>query len=108
MVLHLNNYDIKAVAQDPFSLKERTDYAQGLMRDMAAKRFKLHEALEQVNWHKVFLLVLNPVDLTKKLKEELEVHMQLDYKQSVEIAEEEVINNVLAFNKYHLINKRVN
>ena len=41
-------------------------------------------------------------------KEELEVHMQLNYKQSVEIAEEEVINNVLAFNKYDLINKRLN
>ena len=33
--------------------------------------------------------------------------MQLNYKQSVEIAEEEVINNVLDFNKYELINKRV-
>ena len=33
-------------------------------------------------------------------KEELEVHMQLSYKQSVEIAEEEVINNILDFNKY--------
>jgi len=40
-------------------------------------------------------------------KEELEIHMQLNYKQSVEIAEEEAINNTLAFNKYQLINKRV-
>ena len=32
--------------------------------------------------------------------------MQLDYKQSVEIAEEEAINNTLAFNKYQLTNKR--
>ena len=31
--------------------------------------------------------------------------MQLNYKQSVEIAEEEVINNVLAFNKYELTKK---
>ena len=29
---------IKAVAQDPFSLQERTNYAQGLMRDMGAKQ----------------------------------------------------------------------
>ena len=34
--------------------------------------------------------------------------MQLDYKQSIEIAEEEVINNVLAKNKYDLIRKRLN
>ena len=33
--------------------------------------------------------------------------MQLDYKQSVEIAEEEAINNTLAFNKYHLTKKRI-
>ena len=31
--------------------------------------------------------------------------MQLDYKQSIEIAEEEVINNVLDKNKYDLIRK---
>ena len=39
---------------------------------------------------------------------ELEVHMQLDYKQSVEIAEEEVINNTLAFNKYQFNKKKSN
>ena len=33
-------------------------------------------------------------------KEELDVHLQMTTKQNVEIAEEEVINNVLAFNKY--------
>ena len=38
--------------------------------------------------------------------EELEIHMQLNYKQSMEIAQEEVLSNVLAFNKYDLINKR--
>ena len=40
-------------------------------------------------------------------KEELEIHMQLNYKQSVEIAEEEAINNTLAFNKYQLTKKRI-
>ncbi len=34
-------------------------------------------------------------------KEELDIHMQMTYKQNVEIAEEEVINNVLSFNKYN-------
>ena len=33
--------------------------------------------------------------------------MQLSYKQSIEIAEEEVINTVLANNKYPLTKKRV-
>jgi hypothetical protein len=33
--------------------------------------------------------------------------MQLNYKQAVEIAEEEAINNTLAFNKYDLTKKRI-
>ena len=40
-------------------------------------------------------------------KEELDVHLQMTTKQSVEIAEEEVINNVLAFNKYDQTKKRL-
>ncbi len=34
--------------------------------------------------------------------------MQMDYKQSIEVAEEEVINNVLAKNKYDLTRRRLN
>ena len=41
-------------------------------------------------------------------QDELELHLQLNYKQAVEIAEEELINNFLANNKYDLINKRLN
>jgi len=40
-------------------------------------------------------------------EEELALHMQLDYKQSIEIAQEEAINNVLDHNKYHLLKKRL-
>ena len=97
------NYDIKAFAQDPFSQKQRTNYANGVMKDMMAK--PLLQSIEQnigVNLYHS----LDPANLPQS-KEELEVHMQLSYKQSVEIAEEEVINNVLDFNKYHLINKRL-
>ena len=34
--------------------------------------------------------------------------MQLDYKQSIEIAEEEAISNVLARNKFDLVRRRFN
>ena len=40
-------------------------------------------------------------------EEELSLHMQLDYKQSIEIAEEEAISNVLAQNKFHETKKRI-
>jgi hypothetical protein len=41
-------------------------------------------------------------------EEELELHMQLSYKQSIEIAEEEAISSVLAQNKFDLIRRRIN
>ena len=31
------DYDLKAYAQDPFSLKQRTDYASSILRDMLSK-----------------------------------------------------------------------
>ena len=95
------DYELKAFAQDPFSLKQRTDYVGGIYRDMMAQDY-LNE-IEQTTG-------MNLYNSDKKTlpqsKEELEIHMQLNYKQSVEIAEEEAINNTLAFNKYQLTNKR--
>jgi len=41
-------------------------------------------------------------------QEELDLHMQLSYKQSIEIAEEEAISNTLAFNKWDLTRRRLN
>ena len=97
-------YDIKAYAQDPASLKKRTAYAENILRDMEADRYlaeiKKNTGIDLYNNE-------NPEDLPQNA-EELDLHMQLDYKQSVEIAEEEVINNVLARNKYDLTRRRVN
>jgi hypothetical protein len=95
-------YDLKAYAQDPFSLKQRTDYVGGIFRDMQAQNY-LNKVQEVTG------LDLYASDASKlpQSKEELEVHMQLNYKQAVEIAEEEAINNTLAFNKYDLTKKRM-
>ena len=95
------NYDLKAYAQDPFSLKQRTDYVGGIYRDMMAQDY-LNKIKETTG---IDLYNSDPKTLPQS-KEELEIHMQLNYKQSVEIAEEEAINNTLAFNKYQLTNKR--
>ena len=97
------NYDIKAYAQDPFSQKIRTQYADSIMRDMLGKPLidNIQQSLGVTLYNST-----DPANLPQN-KEELEVHMQLDYKQSVEIAEEEVINNILDFNKYSLTNKRI-
>jgi hypothetical protein len=96
------DYDLKAYAQDPFSLKQRTDYVGGIYRDMMAKDY-----LDQIKQTTGIDLYNSDPKTLPQSKEELEIHMQLNYKQSVEIAEEEAINNTLAFNKYQLTNKRL-
>ena len=97
-------YEISAYAQDPESVKKRTDYASALMEDMAAKeqllQLKENLGIDAFN-------TSNPEELPQS-KEELSLHMQLDYKQSIEIAEEEVINQVLAKNKFDETRKRFN
>ena len=98
-------YDIKAYAQDPESLKARTSYAESIMRDMFAKDLisKANELLGGDISHSPI-----PQEDLPDTKEELDIHMQLTYKQSIEIAEEEAINNTLANNKWDLIRRRLN
>jgi len=98
-------YDIKAFAQDPESLKKRTEYATAVAQDMYAQDL-IQQALQTTG---VDLSRTNiPADQLPQTKEELELHMQLSYKQSVEIAEEEAINNILEKNKYDEVRKKIN
>ena len=96
-------YDVKAYAQDPESLRTRTAYAEALMRDIQAK--SLIEKISKTTGMDMYS-TSNPEELPEN-KEELNVHMQLTYKQSIEIAEEEAITNTLAFNKYDLTRRRI-
>ena len=97
------NYEIKSYAQDPESQKKRTTYAETLLRDMQARAFI--EQIQKDTGQNMFQ-TSNPEQLPENT-EELSLHMQLSYKQSIEIAEEEAIANVLANNKYHETKKRL-
>jgi hypothetical protein len=97
-------YDIKAYAQDPSSVKKRTEYASKIQEDMLAREYL--DALKQslgINLYQS----KNP-EVLPETPEELELHMQLSYKQSVEIAEEEAISSVMDHNKYDLTKRRLN
>jgi hypothetical protein len=98
-------YDIKAYAQDPESLKSRTVYAQSILMDMYSTDL-INKAKELIGQD--FSASPLSQDELPQNKEELDLHMQLSYKQSVEIAEEEAINNVLAANKWDLVRRRLN
>jgi hypothetical protein len=97
------SYDISAFAQDPFSVKSRTDYAAAVEQDMNTKPM-LENIQQELGMN---MALTGSLDELPEDKEELDVHLQMTAKQNVEIAEEEVINNVLAFNKYNQIKKRL-
>tara|TARA_R110001592_G_scaffold310658_2_gene585291 strand:+ start:256 stop:2613 length:2358 start_codon:yes stop_codon:yes gene_type:complete len=95
-------YDIKAFSQDPASQKKRTEYANKIYRDIQAREF-----IQTMQQELGIDLKEAPAG-APETEEELEIHMQLDYKQSIEIAEEELIENTLAKNKYDLTRTRFN
>jgi len=96
-------FDIKAYSQDPYGVNKRTKYMESLIRDMQTKELnEFAEAEFGVN------LFENDPETLPKNKEELDVHMQLSYKQQVELAEEQALNVLLDGNKYDLIKRRSN
>ena len=98
-------YDIKAFAQDPESMKKRTGYAEAILRDMYSKDLIAKaNAITGQNFMNSGL----PQSELPETQEELDLHMQLSYKQSIEIAEEEAISNTLAYNKWDLTRRRLN
>jgi len=93
-------YDIKAYSQDPFGVAKRTDYMERVMNDMEMRGF--HEYMEQFGMD----LTESDEEQLPETKEELELHMQLSYKQNVELAEEQALNVLFEGNDYELIKKR--
>tara|TARA_R110001592_G_scaffold5408_4_gene29786 strand:- start:17267 stop:19660 length:2394 start_codon:yes stop_codon:yes gene_type:complete len=96
-------YDIKAFAQDPASQKKRTKYAEMLHKNIATRAF-MAKVQEQLGMD---ISEVQNIQNVPENEEELEIHLQLDYKQSVEIAEEEAINNTLDRNKYDLTKRKL-
>jgi len=94
-------YDIKAFSQDPYGVSKRTEYMEELLKDMRTK--ELNELSKQA-----FGLDLSttPEEKLPDSEEELALHMQLTYKQAIEIAEEQAINVLFEANKYELTKKR--
>ena len=96
-------YQIKSYASDPYAVKERTDFAFNAMRDITNQA--LITELNELTG-KSFFKTPNPEDLPQN-KQELDMYMQLNYKQAIEIAEEEVIENIFSYNKYEEVKKRL-
>jgi hypothetical protein len=95
-------YDVNAYAQDPASIKKKTDYVDSLVKDMQNR--ELLETVEQE--FGVNLFKNKPEDIPNNM-EELQLKMQLDFKDSIEVAAESLISNVFDLNKYELLERRL-
>jgi hypothetical protein len=95
-------FSVKAYAQDAVSLDKRSKFQREIENEMVAR-----EALTKMSE----AFGINPFQNDPmKLPEddqELSLHMQLNYKPSIEIAEEEAVNTILQENHYDDTRKRV-
>jgi len=94
-------YDIKAYSQDPYGVSKRTEYMESIVRDM---KMKSVDAYVRENFN--LDLSENDPETLPANEEELALHMQLSYKQSVEIAEEQALKVLMEGNNYELTKKR--
>lgn len=92
----------KAYAQDAMSQSNRNRYQDMIEQQMAGK-----EVLEIIQ-KKVGVnpFIMDPEDLPEN-DEELSLHMQLNYKPAIEIAEEQAISTIFEANNYDNLRKRI-
>ena len=95
-------FTVKAFAQDPTSVKERTNFVEMVMEDMNTQDL-ISTIDEQLG---VDVRNVKEQDLPSS-PEELELHMQIGYKPSIELAHEQAIDNVFKRNSYPEIKKRL-
>ena len=95
-------FDIKAYSQDPYGVEQRTEYMNAILSDMMTR--EISDFADQQFGINIYN---TPADDIPEDKEELELHMQLSYKQSIEIAEEQAIETIFNLNHYENIKKRL-
>ncbi len=95
-------FDVKAYSQDPLGVSKRTEYMEAILEDMQNKEFK-----QKVKGALNINLFNNEPETLPESNEELELHMQLNYKQTIELAEETAINTLLDGNNYDLTKRRL-
>ena len=94
-------YDIKCVSTDTNGVDKRTKYMESMLRDMRSREF--NDYAEQ-NFN--VKTRENPKETLPDTEEELALHMQLNYKQSIEVAEEQALKVLFQGNNYELTKKR--
>jgi len=95
------SYEINCFSQDAYGISKRTEFMESMLRDMRTKNL-MDLAKENLG---IDLYENNKEELPDT-EEELKLHMQLNYKQAVELAEEQALNVLLEGSNYELIRRR--
>ncbi len=97
------DYTIRAFSIDPISQAEREGYRKEVEKDKLTKDISL-QAKEKLGVDVSFL----PIDQVPETDEELQLHMELEYKPSIELSEELAIQTIFEENQYNdTVRKRV-
>ncbi len=95
------SYEVKAYSQDSYGVSKRTEYMESMLKDIRSKEYN-----DLVKQNLNVDLYENPKEKLPDTEEELALHMQLDYKQAVELAEEQAINVLMDGSKFDLTKRR--
>ena len=96
------SFEVKAQAVDPVASANRKDFIENMRSEMENKESLM--LLQEQSGVPVFD---NDPDTLPSSEEELEIHMQKDYKQGIETAMESAINYELTINEYDNTKYRV-
>ena len=95
------NYEINCFSQDSYGISKRTKYMESMLRDMRTREFNdMARATFDIDLYE------NKPEELPDTEEELALHMQLNYKQAVELAEEQAINVLMEGSDYELTRRR--
>ena len=95
-------FDVKADAVDPVSSNRKAMYKNRIQTEMRNK-----ESFEEIGAVLGKNMFRSNPDSLPDTDDELELHMQIDYKDDIEIAEEKAIETTLKYNNYELTKKRI-
>ena len=92
---------INAVSQDPLSMSERKSYIDTIQGEMENK-----DALLEMQAASGVDMFENNPDTLPESNDELDIHLQMTYKQNVELAEELAIDYIFKKNRYNQTARR--
>jgi hypothetical protein len=95
-------FDIKAEAVDPVSSNKKAVYKNRIQTEMRNR--DLFEQIGAVLGQKMFSM---EADSLPQNDDEIDLHMMIDYKDDIEIAEEKAVDAILKQNNYELLKKRL-